>query len=146
LVDAKDESGASIEWKLTEASYSDAIGWIVREAVARIPKVVEIDAEKIDVLDHVDQDAGELLRLEPLQVVGKRCAVSGRVIAYEPDGRVCPQCERVYYKTKVPETCACGRSIGNLRSKAADGAADAVDEADAKNASSSAGADAVATT
>jgi hypothetical protein len=52
-------------------------------------------------------------------VVGKHCADSGTVIAYEPDARVCPRCERVYHKAHVPETCACGGSLEGLRAKAA---------------------------
>ena len=59
--------------------------------------------------------AGEVIVLDPIQVVGKHCAASGKVIAYEPDARVCSRCERVYHKAHVPETCACGQSLENLR-------------------------------
>jgi hypothetical protein len=55
----------------------------------------------------------------PLQLVGKRCAESDKIIAYEPDARVCTRCERVYHKTKVPKTCECGADIGHLRERKA---------------------------
>jgi hypothetical protein len=63
------------------------------------------------VLPEPHDDAGELLTLDALQIVGKRCAASGTVIAFEPDARVCPRCERVYHKDHVPPTCDCGAPL-----------------------------------
>jgi hypothetical protein len=37
------------------------------------------------------------------------------VIAYEPDGRVCPRCERIYHKKSIPNKCACGQDLAGLR-------------------------------
>jgi hypothetical protein len=34
---------------------------------------------------------------------------------YEPDARVCPLCERVYFKRSVPNKCKCGNDIHALR-------------------------------
>jgi hypothetical protein len=53
--------------------------------------------------------------LEPPQVVGRHCAESGKVIAYEPDARVCVRCERVFHRTSMPDVCACGASLEHLR-------------------------------
>ncbi len=60
---------------------------------------------------------GRIVTLDPIQVVGKRCAESDKMIAYEPDARVCPRCERIYHKAHVPEECACGENLTALRAK-----------------------------
>jgi hypothetical protein len=80
---------------------------------------VDVAEERLGDLPEPHRDAGEVLVLDPIQVVGKHCAESGTVIAYEPDARVCTRCERVYHKAHVPETCACGASLESLRAKAA---------------------------
>ena len=48
-------------------------------------------------------------------VVGKKDAISGKLISYEPDARVCTRCERVYFKRSVPKRCKCGNSLLELR-------------------------------
>jgi hypothetical protein len=48
-------------------------------------------------------------------VVGRHCAATGKVIAYEPDARLCPRCERAYHKSGVPEACECGALLAELR-------------------------------
>ena len=53
------------------------------------------------------------------QFLTKRCSRTDKVIAYEPDARVCGQCERVYHKLGVPKACACGASLAALRDKGA---------------------------
>ena len=53
--------------------------------------------------------------LDAVQVVGKRCSESDKVIAYEPDARVCPKCERIYQKFYVPDECPCGASLQGMR-------------------------------
>ena len=110
-----DEMGAPVDWTFAEKNYGDGVGYILKEARARIPQLVDVDTETADEVDSISADAGELLQLEPLQVVGKRCAQCDGVVAYEPEGRVCPQCERVYHKAHVPEHCACGANIASLR-------------------------------
>ncbi len=110
-----DEMGSAVDWTFAEKEYGDGVSWILKEARTRIPQLVDLDPETADEVDTVSADAGELLHLEPLQVVGKRCAQCDGVLAYEPEGRVCPQCERVYHKAHVPEHCACGANIANLR-------------------------------
>jgi hypothetical protein len=109
----KDEMGSPITIVARAATHPQAAAWIVKEARERIPAVVDVPEDAT--LLEPRNDAGETLALEPPQVVGKHCAASGKVIAYEPDARVCPRCERVYHKAHVPDSCACGAPLANLR-------------------------------
>src|SRR5439155_1157310 len=93
-------------------SQPQAVAWILKEARARIPDCVDVPEES-EAIPAASEDAGEVLAAEPPQVVGKHCAESGKVIAYEPDARVCPKCERVYHKAHVPNDCPCGASLEN---------------------------------
>jgi hypothetical protein len=104
-----DETGAQMIVTARLASQPQAAAWIVSEARARIPGVVNV-SDAI-ALPEVRSDAGERLTLDPVQVVGKRCVASGTIIAFEPDARVCPRCERVYHKDHVPPTCECGGAL-----------------------------------
>jgi hypothetical protein len=110
----KDDMGSALSLVVSAASHGQAAAWIVKEARARIPNVAEDLPEEM-ALPEISASAGELLTLEPLQVVGKHCAESGKVISYEPDARVCSKCERVYHKLHVPEECACGASLDAQR-------------------------------
>jgi hypothetical protein len=94
------------------SSQPQAAAWIVKEARERIPKVIDVPQDAT--LAAPAASAGVSLPLDPPQVVGKHCAASGKVIAYEPDARLCPRCERVYHKTSVPEACECGTSLAGL--------------------------------
>jgi hypothetical protein len=90
-------------------SQPQAAAWIVREARERVPDVVHVpDGAEVPA---PLAGAGELLAVEPPQVVGKHCAASGRVIAYEPDARLCGRCDRVYHKATVPAVCECGGAM-----------------------------------
>ena len=93
-----------------------AAAWIVREARERVPAVVSRAGGRAAARPAATPP-GEVLPLEPPQVVGKHCAASGKVIAYEPDARVCPRCERVYHKATVP------RGVRVRRRHAAEGSA-----------------------
>jgi hypothetical protein len=111
-VAGKDDMGGAMSIVATLATQPQAGAWIVKEARERIPAVVDVPADAT--LPELNPAAGESLALEPPQVVGRRCAASGTVIAYEPDARVCPRCERVYHAAHVPEACACGASLAGL--------------------------------
>jgi hypothetical protein len=115
----KDESGAELVVRAPIDSQPQAAAWLLKEARARVPAVVDVSEEALGNMPETARDAGEVLQLDPIQVVGKHCAASGTIIAYEPDARVCPRCERVYHKAHVPETCACGASLTSLQTKAA---------------------------
>jgi hypothetical protein len=114
-VTGKDDNGGDMTVIASLASHPQAATWIVKEARERVPAVVDV-AESAT-LPEARSAAGQALALEPPQVVGKHCAASGKVIAYEPDGRVCPRCERVYHKAHVPEQCACGASLEEFRAQ-----------------------------
>jgi hypothetical protein len=115
-VTGRDDAGQQMVIAATLKSHPQAAAWIVKEARERIPAVVDVPADAT--LPDPLASAGTVLPLEPPQVVGKHCAASGKVIAYEPDARVCARCERVYHRTQVPETCECGASLADLRQPA----------------------------
>ena len=114
-VTGKDENGAGMTIVASLASHPQAAAWIVKEARERVPKVVDLPPEQT--LPEVRASAGETLPMEAIQVVGKHCAASGKVIAYEPDARLCPRCERCFHKAHVPETCECGARLTEVRSE-----------------------------
>ena len=128
VLSGEDETGAPWTFKVPRKSHAEAVGWILREAEERVPKVIDIDEQVRESLPAAARDAGQKIDLEPLQVVGKRCAVTDKIISYEPDARVCVRCERVYDKKAVPKKCACGASLAHLRSGGATETPD--DEAD----------------
>lgn len=114
-VTGKDDTGTSMTIRVPARAHPEAIAEIVAEADERIPKAVEIGDDARAHLPARIPHAGVGITLEALQVVGKRCAASGQIISYEPDGRVCTRCERVYAKREVPKKCACGASLERLR-------------------------------
>jgi hypothetical protein len=115
-VSGKDDAGVPMTIAAALASHPQAAAWIVKEARARVPAVVDVPVDAA--LPEASVDAGEALPLEPPQVVGRHCAESGKVISYEPEARVCPRCERVFHKAHVPEVCPCGASLADLRAAA----------------------------
>ncbi len=122
LVEGDDETGQAWTFRVPVKSHAEAVGWILREALDRVPGVVDIDKDVLDQMPRANPHAGEKLDLEPLQVVGKRDALTQKIISYEPEARVCTRCERIYDKKSVPETCKCGASLLALRtSEAAEG-------------------------
>ena len=125
-VDGADEGGR--EWTLRVAvrSHPEAAAWLLKEADARIPKKVDVGDAVRDRLV-AREHAGTVLELEALQVVGKKCAATGKAISYEPDARVCARCERVYLKRSVPRRCTGGANLQHLRPGAV---ADATEDED----------------
>jgi hypothetical protein len=115
-VSGKDEAGATTTIVAKLATQPQAGAWIVKEARDRVPGVVDVPEDAT--LPEASAQAGTIVTLDPPQVVGRHCAASGQVISFEPDARVCPRCERVYHKAHVPEACACGASLAELRSAA----------------------------
>jgi hypothetical protein len=113
-VRGKDENGKDVSVALDAKTHPLATAWLAKEARERIPIVTDIPDE-VSGLPPTRSGDGESILLEPVQVVGRHCAKSGRIIAYEPDARVCPKCERVYHKSSVPEECACGASLVGLQ-------------------------------
>jgi len=115
-VRGKDDLGADASFGLTAKLMGPAIAWIVKEARLRVPDVVDVPEEAAG-LPRASREDGRLLTMDEVQVVGKRCAATNKIIAFEPDARVCPRCERVYLKQSVPDACACGGSLKELQPK-----------------------------
>jgi hypothetical protein len=113
-VTGKDDAGVAMSLAASLKSHPQAGAWMVHEARERVPTVVDVPEDAT--LPEPRATAGESLLLEAPQVVGKHCAASGKVIAYEPDGRICPRCERVFHKASVPPTCPCGASLVEVQS------------------------------
>lgn len=129
LVRGRDESGSDWEIKLPLKTHAEAIGWLVKEAQERIPRRVDIEESTLEKLPAASEHAGQRIDLEPLQVVGKKDAITGKMITYEPDARVCTRCERVYAKRSVPKKCKCGESLLHLRPADEELDADATEDA-----------------
>jgi hypothetical protein len=112
-VSGKDEAGVDMTIAAPLATQPFAAAWIVKEARERIPAEVDVPADVA--LPEPLASEGQTLALDAPQVVGRRCAASDKVIAYEPEARLCPRCDRAYHKAHVPEVCACGASLEALR-------------------------------
>jgi hypothetical protein len=113
-VRGKDANEKELSILVTAKTHPHAAAWIVREAKDRIPKVTDVP-DQVSGLPETNPADVQIVLLDPIQVVGIHCAESGRVIAYEPDARVCPKCELVYHKSAVPEECRCGASLAGMR-------------------------------
>ena len=114
-VRGKDEHDAPMSVRFTRRGTPGALAWVVREAKERAPEQFEISDDVVEQIGKPSKHAGEIVPCPPLQVVGKRCAESDKIISYEPDARVCPRCERVYHKDHVPKTCVCGASLADVK-------------------------------
>ena len=130
VISGKDESGSAWTFKVSVKSHAEAVGWIVKEALDRVPKVVDIRDEVLEKLPSAGAHAGMKIELEQLQVVGKKDALTSKLISYEPDGRVCARCERVYFKRTVPKKCKCGASLVHLRASVLEDDADEDEDED----------------
>lgn len=113
-VTGKDEEGKSFTFQVRAKAHPQAAAWLLKEALERVPDRVEVPDDVRSRLPEADEYAGQKI-LEPLQLVGKKCAVSGKGISYDHDARVCTKCERIYHKHRVPKTCACGADLAALR-------------------------------
>jgi len=117
VVSGKDEAQLDYTVRVKHANAPQAVAWIVAQARERVPDAVDISKSERVEIGEASKKAGEWCEPPPLQVVGKRCAISDKIIAYEPDARVCPRCERVYHRSHVPSECECGNSLAHLREK-----------------------------
>lgn len=114
LIEGVDEAGASFTFPINVRAHRAAAAHVLAETKRRRADALEIDESVQKEIGPADPNAGLRIK-EPLQVVGRRCVESGKILAYEPDARVCPRCERVYHKRHVPKTCACGADLSAQR-------------------------------
>jgi hypothetical protein len=83
-----------------------AAGFIVKEALERIPRRVAIDGERsAAIVKGADEHAGTVLTIEPVQVAGRRCKASNVILSFERDATLCPRCGEVYDRRHVPAAC-----------------------------------------
>lgn len=108
IVKSKDQT-----FSLPISAHQRAVAWIVAEGTRRIPDVVDVKRNFIPGLPEPRDTDGELVPIEDLQVTGRRCAKSGRTIAFERDARLCANCGQVYHHTSVPKRCTtCQAELG----------------------------------
>jgi len=100
--------GGAVNETCSLHTHRDAAAAIVAEVVARVPAVL-VGAAPESLVPRAE--AGEAIALEALQIAGKRCAASGKPLAFESDGVACERCERVYAKGAKPAVCACGGAL-----------------------------------
>jgi hypothetical protein len=87
------------------AHHAGAAGWILKEAMTRIPKKVKVPAEQTPSILAGTDEHGKTLPVEKLQLAGRRCKASNAIISFERDARSCKRCGEVYEKKHVPEKC-----------------------------------------
>lgn len=107
IAEGKDDTGANCTLRVSRTKDVNVAGRIAAEASARIPNVVNLGDENFG----YDEQAGDIVNLEPLHLAGRRCTASATAIAFESDARLCPKCERVYHHAHLPAECACGAAL-----------------------------------
>jgi hypothetical protein len=96
------------------SSQPQAAAWILREAQERIPSVIALDHAEQERIPKADEQAGERRKISDIQIAGRRCRATDRVISYEPDARLCPRCGEIYLKDEVPKEClTCEGPLGD---------------------------------
>ena len=115
VVKGEDEAGSPLTITVKVKTQPSAAASIVSLGAQRAAEAFEVPQSEIEKLPKANAADGLDVVIDPVQVVGKRCTNSNKVIAYEPDGRVCPGCERIYHKKSVPPKCACGQNLAGLR-------------------------------
>jgi len=96
------------------AAHPQAVAWLLKEGVQRMPDVVNVKRRELGQLPKPDASAGEELQVEGLQVAGRRCRQSDKLISFEKDARICPNCCEVYHRLHVPQDCVtCNQILGN---------------------------------
>jgi hypothetical protein len=114
-VKGRDEEDKPFSFQIKARAHTPGIAWLLKEAKDRLPSLLEgVPSDVLERFPEANANDGTVI-IQPVQVVGKRCAISKRVIAYEPDARVCPNCECVYHMTHVPAVCACGNDLEHLQ-------------------------------
>ncbi len=115
---------------LSLVALPEAAALTLKEASVRVADKIKLSEEERERVPASSTSDGEPITPAPLQLVGKRCSKSDKVIAYEPDARVCPRCERVYRKDSVPRKCTCGASLEHLHGSKTEAAPEEESESD----------------
>lgn len=86
--------------------HAAAAAWIVAEGLDRIPKRVDVSPELREKLPSTKNAPGIVVSFDPVQVAGRRCKASRKLISFEDDARLCARCGEVYHRDHVGERCA----------------------------------------
>jgi len=106
--------GKATSFAIPLAAQPKAVAWILAEGTRRVPDVMNVKQGELKSLPEPKELDGELVALEGVQVAGRKCAASGKTIAFERDARLCPNCAQVYLKDEVPKACVtCERDLGS---------------------------------
>jgi hypothetical protein len=90
-----------------------AVAWALSEAARRLPDIVDVKRQELKRLPKPDEDSGTRMTVKGVQVAGRRCAASDKLISFERDARVCPNCGEVYQHQQVPDECVtCEQPLG----------------------------------
>ena len=90
-----------------------AVAWALSEATRRLPDIVDVKRQELKRLPKPDPESGTSMLVKGIQVAGRRCAASDKLISFERDARVCPNCCEVYQREQVPEECVtCEQPLG----------------------------------
>jgi hypothetical protein len=98
--------GAGVSLSFSMKEHPQAAAWTLKEAVTRLPSVVDVPGSVTEKLPAPSTNAGTEHEILDAQVAGRRCAASKKVISLEDDARLCPKCSQVYHKDHVPSACA----------------------------------------
>jgi hypothetical protein len=95
------------------AAHAQAVAWALSEGVQRMPDAIDVRRKELKELPKPDEQAGESLKVEGIQMAGNYCRESEKLISFENDARVCPNCFEVYHRLHIPADCAtCGQPLG----------------------------------
>jgi hypothetical protein len=105
-------SSPSLTLAIPLGAHPRAVAYIVAEAERRLPKIVKVDEAGKRSIPLATQPGGEDVTVLGDQVAGRRCAATDKIISFERDARLCPNCAQVYHKDNVPKQCVtCGAEI-----------------------------------
>lgn len=96
----------AISLSIPVGAHPKATAYILAEADRRLPKIVKLDdgqRKSIPLLG--SEPGGTEVPVASDQVAGRRCAATKKIISFERDARLCPNCAEVYHKDNVPKTC-----------------------------------------
>jgi hypothetical protein len=82
-----------------------AVSYIVQEVERRLPSLLDAPETERKQLAPYKEGEGEATPVKGLQVAGSRCAASSKLISFERDARLCPNCGQVYHHEHVPKKC-----------------------------------------
>ena len=96
---------AHLTLSLSLQGHPVAAAWILSEATQRLPDVVDVHSSVLQGLPKPKETDGESIPISSIQVAGRHCARCDKVISFEREARLCPNCAEVYHDNHVPKSC-----------------------------------------